>query len=46
MFDKIYIWFNSLNKNVKIIIGAWAAMLFCYLMVNLFDLIVNGEADW
>ena len=46
MFNKIYTWYNSLNKNVRIIIGAWAAMLFFYLMVNLLDLIFFGEADW
>ena len=46
MFDKIYIWYKNLNVNVRVIIGAFSAMLFAYLMVNLFDLIVNGEADW
>ena len=46
MFNKIITWYNNLNVNVRVIIGAFSAMLFCYLMVNLFDLIVNGEADW
>ena len=46
MIEKIYIWYNNLNKNVKILIGSFSAMLFFYLMVNLFDLIFFGEADW
>ena len=46
MIEKIYIWFNNLNVNVRVIIGAFSMMLFSYLVVNLFDLIVNGEADW
>ena len=46
MIEKIYVWFNNLNVNVRVIIGAFSAMLFFYLMVNLFDLIVNGEANW
>ena len=46
MFNKIYTWYNSLNVNVRVIIGAFAAMLFSYLCINLFDLIVNGEANW
>ena len=43
---KIFTWFNNQNVNVRVIIVAFSAMLFCYLMVNLFDLIVNGEANW
>ena len=46
MFDNIYTWFNSLNVNVRVIIGAFSMGLFGSLMVNLFDLIVNGEANW
>ena len=42
MMDKIYIWYNNLNVNVRIFIGACAAILFTYLMVDLFDWIVNG----
>ena len=38
--------YKNPNVHIKIIIGAWAAMLFCYLMVNFFDLIFFGEADW
>ena len=46
MFNKIITWYKNLNVNVRVIIGAFSAMLFFYLMVNLFDLIVNGEANW
>ena len=46
MFDKIITWYNNLNVNVRVIIGGVAVMLFCYLCINLFDLIVNGEANW
>ena len=45
MINKIITWYNNLNVNVRVI-GVFAAMLFAYLMVNLFDLIVNGAADW
>ena len=43
---KIFTWYNNQNKNVRFFISGFSAMLFGYLMVNLFDLIVNGEADW
>ena len=44
---KIFTWYNNLeNNNVKAIIGTLSAMLFGYLFINLFDLIVNGEANW
>ncbi len=43
---KIFTWYNNQNENVRVIIGAFSAMLFSYLCINLFDLIVNGEADW
>ena len=37
MFDKIYTWYNNLNLNVRIIIGAFSMMLFTCLMTNLVD---------
>ena len=43
---KIFTWYNNQNKNVRFIISGFSAMLFGYLVVNLFDLIVNGEANW
>ena len=43
---KIFTWYNNQNVNVRVIIGAFSAMLFTYLMVNLVDLIFFGEADW
>ena len=46
MINKIITWYNNLNVNVRVIIGASSIMLFGYLVVNLFDLIVNGEANW
>ena len=46
MINKIYTWFTSLNVNVKVIIGSWAMMLFGYIVVNLFDLIFFGSANW
>ena len=46
MIDKIYIWYNNLNVNVRVIIGGFSVMFFGYIMVNLFDLIINKKADW
>ena len=43
---KIFTWYNNQNKNVRVIIGACAAMLFTYLCINLVDLIFFGEANW
>ena len=46
MINKIITWWNNQNENVRVIIGAFSAMIFAYLMVNLVDLIFFGEADW
>ena len=46
MFNKIITWYNNQNENVRVIIGALSLMLFTYIVVNLFDLIFFGEADW
>ena len=46
MHDDIKIYYKNLNKDIKITIGTVSAMLFTYLCINLFDLIVNGKADW
>ena len=43
---KIFTWYFNQNKNVRLIIGGFATMLFTYLMINLVDLIFFGEANW
>ena len=47
MIDNIITWYNNLNVNVRVIIGAFSMMLFSSLMVYLVDsLLANWNWQW